>query len=353
MSRSHMPMECVEGGPKLIVADDHQGWFYQGPVITEKACIGMATRPGEIFVHAPWATLIDQRGKQPPDILIRQIEDRLADLRREHPDKVVATAAQHIWFARLANLWWSIGIRRVYASHKPKGVGRLIPSWRGSGSFLPNLLSRWRGIELRPLPLYPVNILDRTRRIGLMEIPFESRRYSFSFIGAPKELDLHPIRETLIDPAWLQGQADVQIRATKVWHFEREVYGIGPEKETLRQQNLHYNEVLSQSRFSLCPVGAGPNTIRLWESLCVGAVPIIISESFDMEEFLPKGLSAYRVCLQLPYDHPALVSAAALKAHLESVDGPQMSIMGRRLAGWLQRHGWFADREWREQEVLR
>jgi hypothetical protein len=50
----------------------------------------------------------------------------------------------------------------------------------------------------------------------------------------------------------------------------------------LRQQDdatREYNEVLSQSIFSLCPEGAGPNTLRFWESLAVGSVPVLFHNS--------------------------------------------------------------------------
>ena len=38
------------------------------------------------------------------------------------------------------------------------------------------------------------------------------------------------------------------------------------------------------SRYSLCPSGAGPNSIRLWESLAVGAIPIILADTLELPE---------------------------------------------------------------------
>ena len=32
--------------------------------------------------------------------------------------------------------------------------------------------------------------------------------------------------------------------------------------------------------FSLCPEGAGPNTLRVWESLAVGAIPVILVDGW-------------------------------------------------------------------------
>lgn len=44
-----------------------------------------------------------------------------------------------------------------------------------------------------------------------------------------------------------------------------------------------YNELLSTSRFSLCPSGNGYDTYRFWESLCYGAVPIVKQNIFYKE----------------------------------------------------------------------
>ena len=40
-----------------------------------------------------------------------------------------------------------------------------------------------------------------------------------------------------------------------------------------------YNTLLGRSRFSLCPKGAGPATMRFWESLKCGSIPILMSDS--------------------------------------------------------------------------
>jgi hypothetical protein len=47
-----------------------------------------------------------------------------------------------------------------------------------------------------------------------------------------------------------------------------------------------YADMLSMSRFSLCPRGVGPNSVRLWESLKSGAIPIVISDNL----ILPYGI---------------------------------------------------------------
>ncbi len=43
------------------------------------------------------------------------------------------------------------------------------------------------------------------------------------------------------------------------------------------KRTFRYNSILSDSKFSFCPEGAGPNTLRFWESVAVGSIPVIFS----------------------------------------------------------------------------
>jgi hypothetical protein len=45
-----------------------------------------------------------------------------------------------------------------------------------------------------------------------------------------------------------------------------------------------YRSVLARSRFSLCPRGTAPQSIRFWESLQAGAIPVLISDSLCLPE---------------------------------------------------------------------
>jgi hypothetical protein len=48
------------------------------------------------------------------------------------------------------------------------------------------------------------------------------------------------------------------------------------------QKTFRYNTILSDSVFSLCPLGAGPNTLRFWESIAVGSIPVIFSNDLGI-----------------------------------------------------------------------
>jgi hypothetical protein len=69
----------------------------------------------------------------------------------------------------------------------------------------------------------------------------------------------------------------------------RDSYHVTPEffsKE--RDQNeheRHYANILSRSRFSLCPRGSNPNSVRFWESLAAGAIPILFSDNYKLPKW--------------------------------------------------------------------
>lgn len=43
-----------------------------------------------------------------------------------------------------------------------------------------------------------------------------------------------------------------------------------------------YLDAICQSWFTLCPTGSGPNSIRIFESLALGSVPIILSRDLHL-----------------------------------------------------------------------
>ena len=80
------------------------------------------------------------------------------------------------------------------------------------------------------------------------------------------------------------------VKKTNNWHFEKHVYeeqvkGLNLNEKDNKKHNIMteiYNRILINSRFSLCPAGTGPNSIRFWESLAVGAIPILLSDRLDL-----------------------------------------------------------------------
>jgi len=50
--------------------------------------------------------------------------------------------------------------------------------------------------------------------------------------------------------------------------------------DTNKEFEDEYKHVLASSKFSMCPSGSGANSIRLWESLSYGSVPILLADTY-------------------------------------------------------------------------
>lgn len=333
----------IENANSKIILRETPEYFFQYPVITEKHCISMQTREDEIFLHMPWATIIDRRVAM--QSFYAKLRQAIAKAKQKFPNKTLATAVQHISFMNLMPLLMELGVERVYAAHKRRG--------QDSVAIRANGVNR-HTISLFGMPLYPVNVWDKQRSTGITEIPYEKRKYMFSFVGAAKHNDLHPIRFKFLSKEWssIQSSSEYLLSSTKDWHFEKIVYGhqvmrkslSSAEKSKEHQQTEKYNQVLSDSKFSLCPIGSGPNTIRLWESICIGAVPIIVANEFNMQDYLPSDIKASELSIELAYSHKALGNANSLIEYLKTIDGEKMSKKCLEFATRLKESGWFYSR---------
>jgi hypothetical protein len=92
--------------------------------------------------------------------------------------------------------------------------------------------------------------------------------YLFSFIGR----NSHPIREKLFQQKFVRQ--DIYIEDSSNFNLYK-----SNSKEMIERQK-HYFEILSFSKFSICPRGWGTSSIRLFESMELGIAPIIISDDW-------------------------------------------------------------------------
>lgn len=92
---------------------------------------------------------------------------------------------------------------------------------------------------------------------------FTDRDLKFSFIG---DFGTNQIRENLS----VLNTEKTPVVPTGMWFFSH---------DKKRQEDLlkTYTDVLSRSRISLCPMGTGPSTLRLFESMSIGAIPVIFN----------------------------------------------------------------------------
>ena len=301
--------------------------FYQFPVITEAFCAEQPIKSNEIFIHVPWATVIDKNMKQLT--FLQPLRDLIEQTKMKFADHVVATCCQHIYVDRLLDHFRFLGVDLLYSAHC---THLLRDKWTGS---------------LRGMPLYPVNAWNEQRNAEMQNVPFADRQTTFSFIGAVKGHDIDSSRAKLL---LLQPHPGSIVKDTKKWHFDGAVYGreqnLAKRREvsgTLQSVDVgrmnEYNRVMSNSKFSLCPIGAGPNTIRLWEALCVGSIPVVFTDHFDIVDHLPADVAPESICVQVSIDQ--IDTSEQLVNLLANVpDAEQMSKNGVALMQKFKEHGW-------------
>ncbi len=217
------------------------------------------------FICFPWATLQDYLSHRP-----KKAELLLSALNCSPPKNAlkVVTFCQHIHALELLPYFKLLGVTDIYWSHKIKGQDEI------------------EGIKLHPYSLYPV--MHYKRKKPYKNKPLNDRKYLYSFIGAYQAgLYLTQARNWIFD---LPKRDDAIVIERSEWHFEQDVYRnqlLGQSeteaKHKIREaQEKEYIEVMEESIFCLCPSGSGPNSIRLWEALKFGCIPILISDRLEL-----------------------------------------------------------------------
>ena len=234
--------------------------FWQYPVITEQEFYNQ-NKDDPNYFGFPWATIIDKR------ININELFKLLINNKKHNN---YYTCCQHILFRKLIPLFFTLGIKTVYTPHKIKGEDEI------------------KNIKLMPCPLYAVNFEDKERNIEFRNIDYikQNRNYLYSFVGGYQKGYLTNIREKIFK---LNKNENNYIINTGDWHFNSTVYSkIQNKNKELNTNKLHndkrklYNNILLNSKFTLCPSGSGPNSIRFWEALACGSIPVLLSDKLEL-----------------------------------------------------------------------
>lgn len=250
-----------------IVAYNAQ-WQY--PAITEQHAFIKSRQylprfESEIcYFGFPWATLIDQiqaSGKGVDDLraLLRSFTDELVKYKR------IITTCQHIYLPRFTELLDEVGVTDVFWSHAVRGQS--------------NLNSKGR-IRVHPFPLFPVQAMDG------MPASAQRDKYLYSFVGAKANSGyISNSRNHILD--YLDSHLSSYVKGRDTWHFEKVVYEHQIHRNQSSSEALidsehtdEYRRVLYSSVFCLCPSGSGPNSIRLWESIIAGVIPVVLADSY-------------------------------------------------------------------------
>lgn len=121
------------------------------------------------------------------------------------------------------------------------------------------------GMKIIPYPYHPLNGVGPDRKKDIL----------YSFVGI---FSSHPVRKQL---SVLDNPPEVIIKDSKNWISHQHVN--------------EFKDLLARSRFSLCPRGYAANSIRFYESLQAGAIPILISDT----ALLPDGFDWASCCIRV------------------------------------------------------
>ena len=237
--------------------------FWQYPVKTEEEFY-IQNKDNPNYLGLPWATFLDKSVNH--NALVKALLPLIKT-------KNTYTCCQHIYFKKLIPIMKIIGVKALYTPHKVIGEDEI------------------HGVYIYPCPLYAVNVEDNARNQEFQKVDFNTieRKYLYSFMGGYQPSNyLTKIRKNIFE---MKHPDDAFVLNTGSWHFNNVVYSNKQNtKKELNIDNNHiqktknYNKLLLESRFSLCPSGSGPNSIRFWESLAVGCIPILLADTLELPE---------------------------------------------------------------------
>jgi len=256
--------------------------LWQSPAITEKQSFYNHSNihndsTDNLYIACSWASIIDTLQIQFPkcddflhEPICKNYLEEIFDKIEIPSNKNTHTVCQHINWHKLLGFWKKIGINNIHLSHLSQKSYKFPLD----------------GINLFPWHICAANIENPNRNKGIKIKRYEEKQYLCSFIGARDRWYPSDIREQLYQ--LLKDNDEIYFKLKNSWFYNNIVYKKQIKKQTLSEyeisleevETFEYNTVLSDSVFSLCPEGTGPNTIRLWESMAVGSIPVLFENDW-------------------------------------------------------------------------
>ncbi|GAB5380443.1 MAG: hypothetical protein Alis3KO_25830 [Aliiglaciecola sp.] len=324
---------CEEIGEKANSANDLLFWQY--PCATEKQAYennleiasgknaNFITNCIHTYLPLPWATFIDRKGF--PSSYLNKLKTLILQYKKiAHQANLqlkVHTVCQHIHWRIILEVASDLGVTDLHLSHKDSNSEN---TQQELGFQL----------NLRAWPLIAVNYVIEDRREGMERKEVNQKNLLASFIGAHMRHYMNDSRIKLFEAAKSSGREDVFVDLGEEWHFNKVVY----EEQVLNKEieshhidehhkkTFRYNSILSDSKFSLCPIGAGPNTLRFWESISVGSIPVLFSDDLAIFEEFDTGVELLESCVVWSgkitpslFDHLATYDVDELKARSDKL----------------------------------
>ncbi len=193
------------------------------------------------YIAIPWTQILNSHwlnfpNKQPRETYLRYLSKQKITQQNNF------TVCQHDSYKQLQNYYKHLNITKVFAC----------------AAYDYDIID---GVEIIPMPYINTFKFISTRKDILV-----------SFLGSVT----HDIRDTI-----KRHILNKNIIFRDTYHITSDFFS--SNIKTPYEQE--YVQTLSQSRFSLCPRGSNPNSVRFWESLAAGAIPILISDNYKLPEW--------------------------------------------------------------------
>lgn len=264
----------------------HEGFLeWQRPVLTEqKAHELLYNNPinkDVKFFSFAWSTFIDvvefgDRNRA------NQVIELVNQMLSTYDLSGAFTVCQHDKFHRIIPYVKKLGIETIFASHMVSDEGHTTKEFYHHNETKDQTID---GIKIEPIFLWPVNIGE----------PNKEKDLWYSFVGSYNEkIYVSDIRQEIFQDKHPRNAIVVE---RKGWQFDLDVYHKQIKKQKAsrvqeyinKEKSKFYKDVLTRSRFSLCPSGSGPSSIRFLESLASGAIPVLLADNMMLPEF--KGIN--------------------------------------------------------------
>tara|TARA_Y100000992_G_scaffold60905_1_gene37297 strand:+ start:4866 stop:6983 length:2118 start_codon:yes stop_codon:yes gene_type:complete len=242
------------------------------------------------YISIPWANVIEFCHKYNNNLkdMLSANNYNLNFINSKDKINITTFQSYHIW--KWIDQLASLNINVIFCPHAEKE--------KSKDAFL-----KYRVLVL-PILLYPVitpktNIDEKINKAKELckhdkvdDIIKNNNTYDYSFVGNTKYGNSKEgerctnVRQKLVH--YLNNSnLNVYCKTLDEWHFNNEIYGklLGKLKtdEIKAKDNLinevNYHNIMKNSKYVLCPIGIGPNSIRYSETLIYEKIPIIISDN--------------------------------------------------------------------------